>query len=484
MAGMRKMIVSAAWVAAKIGSRQLANALIFFWLAFKLPPAELGVAALGVALAMFTLPLVTRGMREVIIQREALDPPVVVSAFCINLCLGAGLCLGLMLLAPVLAPVFGDPRLVSLGQVAALVPLLAALASVQESLWERSFEYRRITVIYAASAVIASLAAVAVTLAGQAVWALVTFNLATYGTVAVAMWVSGSWRPQARPQMGEMRRMLRFAAPVMLSQTIATGNQRLVEMLAGALLTPAAAAFLRFGGNFTRLLNQAFVTPVIQVLMPAFSRSKARPEDDLFRVLAVNSAILFFVFMIAAALLPGFIPQVFGEKWAAGGVVAAILCFGVFPALIGPVAYPLLVARGRGDWTAGLTAAGMVVMLSCVAIGTQFGAAGAAAGFVLRGVITIPLTLWVLWRALEIPPRRVLSAFVPFALAGVCVYLVMWGGVVPGTAAWPYAAGLGVQIAAGLVAYLGLVRFAVRAVAPDAYGVLRAVASRRVARFL
>lgn len=478
------MIVSVAWVAAKIGARQLANALLFFWLAYKLPPGELGVAALGVALAMFSLPMVVRGMREVVIQREKLDERILSSAFVLNLCLGLVLWLGLMLLAPVLAPVFGDPRLAQLAMVAAVIPLLAAVASLQESLCERAFDYKRITAIYAAGAAVAGVLAVAVTLAGAAIWALVVFNVVSYTIMAALMWLKGPWRMRARPDPAEMLVMLRFAAPVMISQTLAIGGQRIVEVLVGALLTPAAAAFMRFGGNFIRLLNQTFVTPVIQVLMPAFARSKASSEHNLVRVLAVNGAILFFVFMLAAALLPGFIEVVFGEKWAIGGQVATVMCFGIYATLIGPVAFVVLISRGHGDWTVIFMVVELITIVVFVSLGAQFGAVGAALGFISRAVVTVPLILWVLRRTMNIAPRVVLGAFLPFAVAGTLVYLGMRFAVLPLTAALPYPLALALQIVIGLVLYLALLRFGVRPLAPQSYGALREVVPARLRRLM
>lgn len=509
---MRKVGVAALWVAVRIASRQLANVAVFFWLAFELVPTDLGVASLGVTLALFTIPLVTRGLREAVIQRETLDEALLATAFGANVVLGLGLCLMLLALAPATGALFGDDRLPALAAVAATIPLLAALGNLQETLWERDFGYRRITVIYMIAALTSSAGAVMTALSGAAIWALVVFNVTSYASVTALMWLAGSWRPRARPDVATALVLLRFAAPIMVSQTIATGNQRLVEMIAGALLSPAAAAFVRFGGNFSRLLNQIFVTPVIQVLMPAFARSTASPEANLRRVLVVNAAVLLFVFMLAAAMVPEFVRGVFGMQWDMAGKVAAALCFGVYSALIGPVAYPLLVVQGRGDWTVALTLAGLVVTVVFVAVGAQFGAVGtgfgavsagpeaagtgpdpagtgfgavgAALGFALRGVVTIPLTLYVLRRALDIAPRGVLAAVLPFALAASGVYLLLELVVGPLVGPWPLAAGLLVQIVTGTLLYLGLVRFGVRAFAPKAYDVLRTIIPRRLHRLL
>lgn len=480
MATIRKAAIGAVWVAARIASRQLANAAVFFWLAFELDPAELGVAALAVAPALFALPLVTNGLREALIQRETLEPRTVSTALAVNAALGLALCLLLLVLAPAAGRVFGDDRLPALAALAAAIPLLAALGSPLETLRERAFDYRRITLIHMAAALCAAAAAVTTVSGGAPVWALVVFAVASHATVSGLMWLTGRPRDLGRPDRAEARRLLRFAAPVMASQTLAVGNQRIVEMLTGALVSPAAAAFLRFGSNVTRLLNQLFVTPVIQVLMPAFARSRASSGVNLFRVLAVNAAVLFFVFMLVAALAPELISAVFGPDWAPAGAVAAALCFGVYAALIGPVAYPLLVVKEKGDWTVWLSLAGVAVMVVFVAAGSAFGALGAAWGFALRGVLTVPMTLWVLRRALEIPPRRVLAACLPFAVAASVMYLALEVVAAPLLAGWPVAAGLAAQVAAGAGLYWLLLRLGLRRWAPEPWEVLRGVLPGRL----
>lgn len=477
-----KTFKSALWMMVRMAGRQLANAVLFFWLAALLSPADLGLAALATTLPVFLLTMVTRGIRDAIIQRPEINDEILDSAFLANTLLGLMIMGIIFLSAPLVGQLYGDPRLTSLSLLASTIPFLAALGNPQEALCERNFQHKRISLIYLVTSLLGVGAAVYAVLGGHEIWALVVFNLCAYGLTTLLLWLTSDWHPKGCWSWAEMIAQGRFATPVIISQTISTGNQRIIEMLIGALLTPGAVAFFRFGSNFTRLLNQIVITPVIQVLMPAFARSSTEPEMNLYRALVVNSTVLFPVFLGMAAVLPDFVEAAFSEEWALAGWVGMILCYSVFPSLIGPAAYPLLIVKHKGYWTAWLSSATLVVSVICVVIGAQFGTLGAAVGFVLRGLLTIPMTLWVLKRALDIRPGRILASFLPFAILALVIHGVLLAlpTMFPSLSIY---LDIALKLLLGLVAYLiGLTVF-VRRITPIPYATLKKTIAGPLRRF-
>lgn len=417
---LRRSFRSSLWVVGRIASRHLANAVLFFWLAVVLVPEDLGTAALAVTLPLYVLPAMIRGLRDGIIQRDVLNTTVINTALFLSLCNGlffAGL---LVAAAPVLAAVIGDPKLVMLSLVASTIPLIAALGTIQEALCERDFDHRRSTLNHICGAFIGTTTAVFVVLSGNGLWALVVYNVVFHMTVTSLFWLRSSWRPTTAWSSGEARRQIRFAVPIMISQTIAVGNQRLVELILGISLGPSGVAFYRFGSNFTRLLHQLLIAPVAQVLLPAFTQSKATPAVNMQRAITVNSFFLFPVAALLILLLPDLIAVVFGETWRISGVVASILCLGMAANLIASISVSLLVAQGEGKWTLVLAVITMMFVAGFVILGSQYGLLVATWAFVLSGVFTAPVTLWVMQRRLGIDPLKIVVAMLLLAsLAGV-----------------------------------------------------------------
>lgn len=319
MSLVTKTLNSALWVALRFFARQLVNTVLFFWLAAVLSPAELGVASLGVTVALFLLPVVSRGVRDALIQRPEIDDTLRNSAFTLNILLGVGLSILLAVFALFSDRIFGDPRMVSLTLLSSMIPLIVAIGNPIEAMWERRFQHKKIMVVYAISSLVAGVVTVGVALSTYPIWALVAYNITTFAIATVMFLAMDGWRPTSTGSRSEISRIGRFSAPIIVSQTITAGNQRIVEMIIGILVTPAGVAFFRFGGNFTRLLNQFCIAPVLQVLLPAFARSKNSAEWKLTRVLAINAAVSFFIFLVSATILPEFVVAVFGDKWPLQG---------------------------------------------------------------------------------------------------------------------------------------------------------------------
>lgn len=466
-----------------MGSRQLATAALFMWLAAVLDPGDLGIATLAVVLPVFSLPLVLQGIRQVVIQRPEIDARTTDTAFALNLAIGFTVSAGLFIAAPLVGHVFQDDRIIPLARFSAVIPFFAGIGVLHETLLEREFRHRRIAAIHITSALFALLAAIAAVLADYPIWSLSIFGVVSYASVSILYWATATWRPQCAWSGVEARRQLRVAMPLMLSKTIATGNQRIVEMMVGALLSPAAAAFFRFGGNFINLTTRLLVGPLAQVLLPAFAASKSSPEHNIRRALAANAAVLFPVALTLAAILPDLVLVAFGEKWTTGGQIGSILCFSVFTTLIGPIANPLLVSREKGHWALILTLAALATIVILVPLGAIWGAVGASLAYVLRGVVLVPVSLIIITRAVGIPARRILSSFLPFAFGSVAMYLML-------LALATHLDGLGAALRIPLLSMVGLalyvvsVRLVVKRAWPETYALIEDIVSHLCNRFM
>ena len=458
----RKAMRSAAWVALRMGGRQLANVVIFFILAALLTPEKVGVAALGANFAVFLIPAVTRGIRDSIIQREDLDNAFLSAALLNNTLLGALLSLGLLGLGAFAGQLFDEPALGALVTGSAPIPLIAAIGSVYEAVLEREFRHKQVSFIHVFGS-LASIPLVGLTLwAGAGIWALVVFNLASYTLTTLAMILLADWKPRTRPSRVELGHQARFALPIICSQTIAIGMLRVVEVLIGFFLSSASVAFFRLGSNFVRLLNQFFMAPIAQVLLPTFSRSTESPSEAFPKSITATSVVLFPVFLGTAALLPIVIPTLFGPEWSSSVAMGMILCLGVLGPVLTPAAYAMLIARGKGGRTALLTVAELVFAVATVSAGAQINGTWAAVGFVARLVLMVPLVLWVMHRDLGVSARRVLGTMLPFlALAGVMLVVLILG-LAPVSAGWP----VGLRIAAAVTLGLGIYLLGFRLLGP------------------
>ncbi len=462
---------SALWLVARFGGRQAANTGAFFVIAAIIGPEDLGAASIAVAMAVLLRGLVTRGLRDYVIQSKTLTTEITSTAFWTNALLGLVLAGGLLSLSSLAGALFGATSIISYLQVTAGVVLIGAISSIQEALIERDFRHRILTVAQLVASVLAATSAVLLAIAGAGGWAVVALSFIEALGMFFVVLVLGRWRPSMIFDMALAREQISFAMPIMLSATISSGYMRIAQLIVGALVGVNAAAQFRVGSQVNQFLTQAVVSPINQMLLPTFSRSKAGADQKFIKALSVYAAVVCPVFLGAAAIAPIAIYEVMGNEWRDAAVISSILCLGVFSSLIGPVLYPLLIVEGSAGLAARLSIKGALFSLVTTSIGALFGIYFAAVGFVARGAFSIPASAFLARRVIGVPLRGTVGAIAPFALPALLMSAVVWGGMVVLEAA-PAWLRLCAGVPVGVLIYGLAVRFVVPVAAPAAYGAL------------
>lgn len=481
----RRSAVSAAWLFARFGGRQLANAAAFFALAGLMSPMEFGIASIPVALVVILRTLLARGFRDVVIQRETLSDVVTDTAWWLNFGLGCVLAGLVALSAPLLAHVYGEARLAELTVAASLVLVFTGAAAVQEARIEREFRHRLLTL----SQVVASLAAAAVAIwlaiRGWGAWAVVAFNLIEAFGLLVVTWVLARWTPGRHISFGEARRQMAFGWQLALSAVLTTGSLRFVQLGLGLMLGPQAVAHFRVASQINQLLTQTLAGPLVRVLLPAFSRASGERSRQYLRALSAVAAISVPAFVGAAAIAPTLLVLVLGEDWRPAAEAAGLLCFAIFPALALQVMNPMLIATGRPNVAARMSLGSAIVAVAAALIGGVWGVTGAAIGFVARGLVTIPAGMVTTRRLIGSRVTEQVRTLGAFAVPSILMYLIVRAilliAPVAGPGAWIV---LAVAVGVGGLCYAAMVRFGVSRLAPDAYEPLVAAAPKRLRRFL
>lgn len=476
---------SAAWLVVRFAGRHLANSIAFFVIAALLTPEEFGIAAMAVAAVAVARTGLSRGLRDVVIQRKDIGATAEDTAWWLN----AGF--GLALFAVVSASSFavsramGDQTLIPLTCAAAVSLLFVGVSAVQEARLERNFEHKRLTTAQVLASICSASLAVLVALSGGGAWSLVVLTVSEAFALMISTLALSKWHPGFAFSLAEARDQIRFAAPLSLSFTFTTGNIRIAQIIVGLLAGADSAGFFRIASQVNQLLTQVVGAPLSQVLLPAFSRASGPRGPQFTKALAAMCAVTLPAFLGAAALAPELIPLVLGAQWAPAGAVSGILCFGVFAALMGQVLTPLLIAEGAGRLASISSIGGVAVGLVATAIGAAFGPLTAALGFVSRGVFTLPLGIEITRRRTGLPRKRqwaaILGYAVPAAIMYVAVRLFLTNGITAEIDPWLRLT-LGVLIGGAL--YAILVRVIVRATLPEVYMPLAALAPARLRRFL
>lgn len=373
---------------------------------------------------------------------EALIPrSYLIAQLALAVMLGAAL----IIAAPLLARVFGQPEDTALFRIAALdLPLFALFVLLQGvTLGAGAYVTRAATEVgYSLTKLIGTVVLVG---SGLAVLGAVLGSIAASAAGAVFALALVAWRfrgrklvasGSARPSSARQGALMGSAVPavLVLSQSLALSADLWIVK---AMLPAADAGVYRAAGLFAHV-PITLSSGIIWGLYAAYSDAHRREDTARMRhyvrqttrlLVAAGGIWIAVVLPTAASLLS----VVFSARYAIGAPVLAILSVGTGVGMLGIAMAPLLLVEGK---TRGVLA-GVLVLLgveiaSALLMAPQFGATGVA--FAVASVHIIG-TVWAFsamrWR-LSLPLAGLLARSL---LPAVAVALLAWA-VRPGADAW------------------------------------------------
>jgi O-antigen/teichoic acid export membrane protein len=477
--------LSAAWLAIRFGGRQTANAVAFFWLASLMEPGEFGIASVPVALVIILRTTLMRGVRDAVVQRLEVDQEFLSTSFWTNLGFSIGLFFTICVISPIFPRLFDDPRVGILTIVSAITLLAVGASAVQEAIIERNFQHKTLTIAQIVASIFAAGSSITLAIHGAGAWAVIAYSAIEAFGIMLVTWFLARWAPSATFSRNEAIEIIRFSWPISVSATITGGTLRIIQIIVAVALGPVAIAYFRVASQINQLVTQIISAPMAQILLPAFARSEGEKSGRYVPTLSVICAVSAPAFLGAGALSPYIVPRLVGVQWAEAGTIAAILSFGIFSTLSLQVLNPLLIAMGRSKRAAWLSIGSAATAIAAAAIGAHWGTMGAAAGFVLRGVLTIPVSLFVTKKSIGVPAVDQSIAIAAYGIPAILMYAlvsVVLSHIDQITAvSWISLFSVSVL---GATFYLIWVRVIVSRFMPTAYKPLKKVAPKMLEKFM
>jgi len=257
------------------------------------------------------------GIDEAFVQQEEEGQEVEFQrAFTLELLLGIAFAVVVAVVAPLLAVIYGDDRLVALTLATAYLPIAFAL---QAPTWVffRRMDFARQRGLQAVVPVVTFLVTVPLAATGFGVWSLVVGPLAgniAGGLVAIAV---SPYRLRLRYDRDTARRYLRFSGPIFVTAVavlVVSQGQVLAFTLHDGL---AAAGFITLAVTFTRYVDRADAI-VTSTIYPAICAIQNRTTQLTELFVKSNRATLMWVLPFAAGVIlfaPDLVSFVLGHRW-------------------------------------------------------------------------------------------------------------------------------------------------------------------------
>ncbi|MEE4207222.1 MAG: lipopolysaccharide biosynthesis protein [Erythrobacter sp.] len=429
----------ASWMA---GARVLTNLIGFastIILARLLVPDDFGIVAIAEAIALIVTSVTELSLANALIQHKSPGRDHYDSAFTLNALRSALLALVILAIAFPASGIYGDERLVPVLGVIALATVVGGLENPRLVALRRQLIFRQDFLLPFVAKLAGFVVAVGIAVAFRSYWALVLGSLASQAVRVALSYAVIPYLPRAR--LNRWRELLSFSGWLTLSRGVRTLNLRSDPIALGFFVGAAGLGNYALGSRLAYLPVFEALSPLRQILFPAFSRMNTDPARLRSAYLRAQRLLLFCGIPIAvgfAAVAEPAIVLLIGEKWRPIVPIIEVLALVSILGLL-ESSEPLAMALGRTKDIASRDVRVALIRLPFLALGLIVGIStplGPIMGVVYARGAALAINLWLnaaLVRDLSGIgiARQFRPALRPLLAAGA-----MAGAVLAATAGW------------------------------------------------
>jgi len=333
--------------------------------------------------------------------------------------------------------------------------IVSGLRTVPYSLLQKELRFKLLAVIEGLQGVIQALVTVILAFLGFGYWALVlgilSFSITPTGLVLI-------WRRQsfALPRFSSIREAIHYSRHVLIGRLCWAAYNDSDFIIAGRVLGEAPLGVYTLAWTLAHTPLEKLTSLVNRVTPSVFAAIQTDTEAlrRYIRNITGVMALMIFPATIGLALVaPEFVPLVLGPKW--NGVVIPLELLAVHALMRSNVILltPLLNVIGEERLVMWNSVVAMIILPISFYIGSRWGTAGIAAGWVvIYPFLQLPL-FSCLFRRIGLPRSEYLRALWP-AVSG-CAVMALSIEVLKSALneVWPLYARLVAEIFVGILAY-------------------------------
>jgi len=321
-------------------------------LARLLTPADYGLAAMAMPVVLLLMMIADAGLGNSLVRTGAADGPAWHTCFWLSVGLGTVISMAVVVLAPLVGLLLGEPALVPVLMALAAVVPLQTCTIVPGAALQKHARFGTI-----AAAEIAALgagigAAVICAAAGRGVWALVGQQLVFYAVRLTLTLTLSPYRPHLVFNLGDAWEHVIFGRNLLGVNLISAASRSLENLVIGRVYGPGPVGVYAMAFQFARLPFMLVTGPLQYALYPhvaSLRDDKARLAALLLlitRVLA--SVVLPAVGLVAVASEPVF-HLLLSKKWGQAAPLFVLIAPAASLQPVTAVLGTFLMALGRTD---------------------------------------------------------------------------------------------------------------------------------------
>lgn len=393
-----------------------------------LRPEDYGLMALAFLFINFLLMLKELGLGAVLVQKEELEDQLVRKVFGFLLSANFLLFLVLLLLAPIIADFFDEPRLILLVRVLSLQFLIMAFEIVPMALLERELNLRKKSLAQLFGQIVGGVVSLSFALAGYGVWSLVYGALADSLVRTIGMNIAYPFLKLPIFSFKGMKESISFGGFVTGERVMWYLYNQADILIIGKLLGKDLLGIYSVAMHLSSLIMHKTGEVIYTVSFPAFSkvqRDKKKVGEYFLKAVRILGILVFPIFFGMSAIAQEIVTVLLGEKWIETIIVLEILCLVMPLRMISNLLPPMLQGIGKPNLSLYNLTIAIIVMPIAFIVGSHWGLIGVS----LSWVIAFPFVLLIMLRKslwmIELRVVDVVTVTIgPFIISAIMLFAI------------------------------------------------------------
>lgn len=428
----RQAVRGVAWMTgARFGVRALGLVSTLI-LARLLVPADFGIVAMTSTVAAGLELLTVFGFDVALIQRPGLTRDDYNSAWTLNVLLGLGVALGLILVSGLAAEFYREPRLVAVMQIFAAKFVIRSSANPGTVDFRRALDFRREFYLQVLPKFVGVLLTIPLAFIYRSYWALIAGTLLT----ELAGWtLSYTLHPhRPRPCLTKARNLFRFSRWLLINNLTAFMRNRGANLMIGRVLGTATLGIYSLAAEIASLPTTEMVAPINRVLYPTY----VQLNQEIERLRATFVATLGLIALVAvpagvgiAAVADPLVHVMLGPQWLAAIPLITLLALAGAGGALQTNTGSLQMALGQPHYSTLSALIQTVTLIPAIWVGiVYFGILGACWACLLHTwTVGIATTYATLFYSSPVQPRDVLGVCWRPVVSSLLMFGAVRGGL-------------------------------------------------------
>ncbi len=413
------------------GAQLFARFIDFFLillLARLLTPEDFALIAIAMIFVQVTEAILEVPVFQALIRTPRVTRNMLYTAFTISLIRSFVVVAIILILTPVAAFLFDEPRLYALMPVLALAPGFRGLINPKIVLFARRLNYYPEALISCGAKVLTALIALPFALATQSYWALAMMTVISPILLVFGSYLFVPFLPKlSLKSWSTFSNMIGWAT---VSQFFGAASWQAEVFILAQFASRTTTGNYSVASNLNGTVSQIFIGPVFKPFISSFSELRRLGTLREGYLLGTRTVFILTgpVFTVLAVLSAPIVMLLFGKEWGEAPLFLTILAFcklfktAVQPA--GSVAY----AFDKTIYVALITGCVFLFKTSLMYVGyVTHGIPGFLIGQILGAVVYFMISAWVVQRLIDLSVWQQIKTILVPALGLIAMALVMLG---------------------------------------------------------